>query len=261
MAKEKNNLDQFFREKLNQDSIKPSKLAWERLDSQFPQQEKPKTTLIWWSVAASVAALFVVGYFALTISSHPTLDPVLASSEENQIEEVEQQIEKIPTPTEVSLEIPVQTKEKSIIQPEKKTKTTNSISQKPASNKVNSPASSLIAVAEEMPDVQNPNRKVALTSLVDDLELPTLALTNFQVNQTMAEVIEKSEVEEPAYRVKIYSDGIKEDKSFIEGISKKVEKVEGLLGKVDQGFADLQNAKNNFFTALITKKEKVAEKP
>jgi hypothetical protein len=74
-------------------------------------------------------------------------------------------------------------------------------------------------------------------------------------------VIEKPEVEEPAYRVKIYSDGIKEDKSLIKGISKKVDQVGGLIGKVDQGFADLQDAKNNFFTALITKKEKVAEKP
>jgi hypothetical protein len=257
MAKEKNNLDQFFREKLNQDSIKPSNLAWDRLESQLPRQEKSKTTVIWWSVATSVAALFVVGYFALTISFDPTLDPVLASSEENQIEEVIPQSEEIQT--EISQELSAQPEEKSTII--KKTKPTNSISQKPASIQVNSPASTLIAVAEEMPDVQNPDRKVELTPLMDDLELPTLALTNFQVNQTVAEVIEKPEVEEPAYRVKIYSDGIKEDKSLIEGISKKVDQVGGLIGKVDQGFADLQDAKNNFFTALITKKEKVAEKP
>lgn len=257
MAKEKNNLDQFFREKLNQDSIKPSNLAWDRLESQLPRQEKSKTPVIWWSVAASVAALFVAGYFALTLSSNTSVDPILASSEENQIEEVIQQTEEIQT--EISPELSTQPEEKSTII--KKTKPTNSISQKPASIQVNTPASTLIAVAEEKSEVKTPDRKVALTPLVEELELPTLALPNLEVNQTVAEVIEKPEVEEPAYRVKIYSDGIKEDKSLIEGISKKVDQVGGLLGKVDQGFADLQDAKNNFFTALITKKEKVAEKP
>jgi archaellum component FlaC len=257
MAKEKNNLDQFFREKLNQDSITPSNLAWERLESQLPKQEKSKTPVIWWSIAASVAALFVAGYFTLTLSSDPSVEPILASSEENQIEEVIQQTEEIPT--EISPEIPAQPEEKTTII--KKTKPTNSISQKPASIQVNTPASNLIAVAEEKSEVKTPDRKVTLTPLVEELELPTLALPNLEVNQTLAEVIEKPEAEEPAYRVRIYSDGIKEDKSLIEGISKKVDQVEGLLGKVDQGFADLQDAKNNFFTALLTKKEKVAEKP
>jgi hypothetical protein len=54
---------------------------------------------------------------------------------------------------------------------------------------------------------------------------------------------------------------LQEDKTLIGGLNKKVEQVEGLLGKVDQGFADLQDAKNNLFTALLTKKEKAAEKP
>jgi hypothetical protein len=259
MAKEKNNLDQFFREKLNQDSIKPSNLAWDRLESQLPRQEKSKTPVIWWSVAASVAALFVAGYFALTLSSDPTVDPILASSEENQIEEVIQQTEEIQT--EISPELSTQPEEKTTIISLKKTKPTNSISQKPASIKDNTPASTLIAVVEEKSEVKTPDRKVALTPLVEELELPTLALPNLEVNQTLAEVVEKPEEEEPAYRVKIYSDGIKEEKSLIEGISKKVDQVGGLLGKVDQGFADLQDAKNNFFTALLTKKEKVAEKP
>jgi hypothetical protein len=259
MAREKTNLDQFFKEKLSQDSIKPSKLAWERLESRLPRQEKSTTPVIWWSIAASVAALFVAGYFAFTLSSDPNVDPVLASSEEDQTEEVIQQTEEIPA--EISPELSAQPEEKPITQPEKKTKPTNSISQKPTSNRVNSPASNLIAVTDEKSEVKNPDRKVALTPSVEELGLPTLALPNLQVNQTVAEVIEKPEVEEPAYRVKIYSDGIKEDKSLIEGISKKVVQVEGLLGKVDQGFADLQDAKSNLFSSLLSKKEKGAEKP
>ena len=118
----------------------------------------------------------------------------------------------------------------------------------------------MIAVADQKPEASNPDRKIETTPVVEELKLPTLALPNLQVNETVAKA-EPTKVEEPAYRVKIYSDGLEEDKSLIGGISKKVEQVEGFLGKVDQGFADLQDAKNNLFTALVSKKEKPAEKP
>jgi hypothetical protein len=257
MAKENINLDQFFKEKLSQDNIKPSKLAWERLESQLPQKKKSKAPVIWWSVAASVVALFVAGYFAFTLSSDPTVEPILASTE-NQIEEVIGQAKETPSGT--IQEIQTQPEEKITTQNKNTTKPTNSTTQKPASNKVNSPASNLIAVADEKPEAKNPDRKIEITPVVEEINLPTLELPNLKVNQTVAKA-EPAKVEAPAYRVKIYSDGLEEDKTLIRGISKKVEQVEGLLGKVDQGFADLQDAKNNLFTALLTKKEKAAEKP
>jgi len=258
MAKENRNLDQFFEEKLGMDSIKPSKLAWERLESQLPQQEKKRTPFIWWSIAASVAALFVVGYFAFTLSSKPAETQLLATTEENQIEEVIPQLEEIQSqPID---EIPAEIEEKTLAQPEKKTKPTNSTIKKSTSSNVIATPSKLIAVAEVKPEESNSTKQFEATPIVEELNLPTLALPNLQVNQTVAKV-ETAKVEEPTYRVKIYSDGLEEDKTLIGGINKKVEKVEGLLGKVDQGFADLQDAKNNLFTALLTKKEKGAEKP
>jgi hypothetical protein len=259
MANKNINLDKFFKEKLIQDSIKPSELAWERLESQLPQQEKIQTPFIWWSVAASVAAVFVAGYFAFTLSSDATVEPTLAATTGNQIEEV---IEQTEENSSVAIqEIQTQPEEKITTQQGKKTKSTNSTTQKPASNKVNPPVRSLVAIAAGKSEVKNPNREVVLTTTVEKLELPALALPTLQVNQTVAEVIEKPQIEEQAYRVKIYSNGIKEDKSLIEGISKKIDQVEGLLGKVDQGFADLQDAKNNLFTTLLTRKEKAAQKP
>jgi hypothetical protein len=258
MANENTNLDQFFKEKLGQDSIKPSKLAWERLESQLPQQEKTRTPFIWWSIAASVAALFVVGYFAFTISSNQAEPQLLATTEENQIDEVIPQSEEIQSQT--IDEIPAEIEEKTIAQPEKKTKPTNSTIKKSTSSNVNTTSSKLIAVAEVKPEESNSTKQLEVTPIAEELNLPTLALPNLQVNQTVGKV-ETAKVEEPTYRVKIYSDGLEEDKTFIGGINKKVEKVEGLLGKVDQGFADLQDAKSSLFTSLLSKKEKSADLP
>ena len=99
--------------------------------------------------------------------------------------------------------------------------------------------------------------------IVEPVEIPALKLPDLQVNKTVAVVEETQLEEEPTYRVKIYSDGLEEDKdkNLIAGISKKVEKVDRLLGKVDQGFADLQDAKSSLFTALLSKKEKVSDIP
>jgi hypothetical protein len=101
-------------------------------------------------------------------------------------------------------------------------------------------------VREELPEIRI-NKEVALPSV------PTA-----EINQGIL-VAEAKPVEEPAYRVTIISDGIKEDKNLIADIGRKVNQVEGLLGKVDEGFANLQDAKNNLFTALVTRKEKVTE--
>ncbi|MFT4857813.1 MAG: hypothetical protein ACI9UV_002791 [Algoriphagus sp.] len=258
MANETNNLDQFFKEKFDQDSINPSKLAWERLESQLPQQEKTRTPFIWWSIAASVAALFIVGYFGFTLSSDPAEPQLLATTEENQIEEVIQQSEEIQSQT--IEEIPAEIEEKTLAQPEKETKPTNSTIKKSASTNVNSTSSKLIAVAEVKPEDSNSTEQLEATPIVEELNVPALELPSLQLNQTVA-TKEKSQVEEPAYRVKIYSDGLEEDKTLIASISKKVGKVEGLLGKVDQGFADLQDAKSSLFTSLLSKKEKSADLP
>jgi hypothetical protein len=257
MAKENTNLDQFFREKLNQDSITPSKLAWERLESQLSQQEKSKTPLMWWAVAASITVLFVAGYFTFKLSSTPDVNPILVSSQGNQVEEViGESIEISPENPE---EISVEAVEKFSSQKENLAKPTSPSTQKKSvPNKVNSPTNNLIAAAEEKLEMKNTEKTIETNSSLNDLELPPLKLPNLHINQTVAE---QTKAEDSGYRVKIYSDGLDEDKNLISGISKKVDKVEGLLGKVDQGFADLQDAKSNLFNTLLSKKEKSAEKP
>lgn len=261
MARDNTNLDQFFKEKLSQDSIKPSKLAWDRLESQLPKQEKTRTPFIWWAVAAAAVIMFSVSY--LTLRNDVTeQNPVLLAEENQESPEIseqnssefilesiaENQTEKAPKSTaeENKISEPVKVEKQKIIK-------------KPNTK----PSQKLIAQAEELAE---PSPKVELTEkelIVEPLDVPALKLPDLQVNKTVAVVEETPIEEEPTYRIKIYSDGLEEekDKNLIAGIGKKVEKVEGLFGKVDQGFADLQDAKNNLFSSLLTKKEKAAEKP
>jgi len=261
MARENTNLDQFFKEKLVQDSIKPSKLAWDRLESQLPKKEKTKTPFMWWAVAAAVVIMFSVSY--LTLRDEVTeQNPTLLAEENQDSPEISEQ-----NSTELTLEstfenqneeTPKSTVEENVIsEPVKVEK--KKIIEKPNSKQ----SQKLIAQVENQSD---PSSKVELTEkelILEPVDVPALKLPDLQVNKTVALVEETPIDEEPSYRVKIYSDGLEEekDKNLIAGIGKKVEKVEGLFGKVDQGFADLQDAKNNLFTSLLTKKEKIAEKP
>jgi hypothetical protein len=58
-----NNLDKLFRDKLEQHSIAPSAHAWEKVAARFPKKNNAWT--LSWRIAAAVALLGVVGWFAI----------------------------------------------------------------------------------------------------------------------------------------------------------------------------------------------------
>lgn len=266
MAKEKNNLDQFFKEKLENHTERPSALAWERLESQLPQKSKSYKG-IWWAAAASITILFTVGYLVLREGVVPVEKPMLA---DNTTEEV------IETPTQVEITIPeVTEKAQNEIENQQaaeelntkptttpaKTKPVDS-SSKAEKSQATSPQN-LIAVTEkkEEPKQEKVLKVEAPKIEVETPEISQVQLPPLEIEKAVAQVSEPVEAE-PAYRVKIYSSGLKEeqkDKNLIAEIGKTVNNIEGLLGKVDQGFADLQDAKNNLFASITTRKPK-AEK-
>ncbi|MEB2784964.1 hypothetical protein [Algoriphagus persicinus] len=269
MAKEKNNLDQFFKEKLETHTERPSKLAWERLESQLPQKSKSYKG-IWWAAAASLTILFTIGYLVLREGNVAVENPMLA---DNQTEEI---IDS-PTQTETQSEIikSEETEEQNEIEnqhadEELKTKPTTTIpkakptdsSSKTQKFQPNTPQN-LIAMSEEKEEPQ--------LQKVEQVEVPKITLETPEITQSelaplalekAISQVNKPAEEEPAYRVKIYSNGLTEepkDKNLLAEIGKTVNEVEGLLGKVDQGFADLQDAKDNLFASITTRKTK-AEK-
>lgn len=61
MAMEPNKLEKQFREQLNSREIKPSEMAWTKLDAMLSAAEKPKAKFPWLCVAASFVGLLLIG--------------------------------------------------------------------------------------------------------------------------------------------------------------------------------------------------------
>ncbi|WP_439474951.1 hypothetical protein [Algoriphagus formosus] len=250
MAKNKENLDTIFRENLENHEVKPSRLAWERLENQLPTQEKESAPFVWWAVAAAVVLLLAVGSLLRSTDS-PIEVQNLLSEEITEPSSVE-----TPPVTIVETEEAQKTDEKEssteIIQEEESPRS----DPKPTVKKEFQTPQNLIAQAET--EIEEPKVREELPEIRINKEVELPSVPTAEINQGLL-IAEAKPVEEPAYRVTIISDGIKEDKNLIADIGRKVNQVEGLLGKVDEGFANLQDAKNNLFTALVTRKEKVTE--
>ncbi len=259
MAKAPKNLDEFFKEKLDQHSVKPSALAWERLENQLPQ--KPESNKgIWWAIAASISLLLMAGYLF-----YPKSD--ILYEENLMAEEVQQEMvqeNQSGTEEQIILESsPAQNQEEeakeTIAQPvqkpqiQKKTKPTTTPSFKTTPQ-------NLIAQTETIPSEEiKPIEKTDLKVETPEVSIPLTETPS--LNQSVAEA---KTTEEPLYRVNIYSNGIKKEdvnKNLITELGKTVSIVEGFIGKVDNGFADLQDAKNNLFATLTSKKERADQKP
>lgn len=258
MANQAEKLDQVFRDNLGQHSIQPSKLAWERLENELPKNKK-KPNPFWWA-AAAVVFLSAIGFALLSNQETTTTNDFVA--------------EEIVLPSEKSEE-PIETTQENTTKPtittpkEEKPSTTQVETTSTPSPKKESEATSNTALAdltetsqETKEGLRRPEREIPITTIERSF------IAEVAINAPQSSLPKKEEKavqteEEPAYRVTILSDGIKEtkDKNLIAGLGKTVGQVEGILGKVDQGLGDLQDAKNNLFASLISKKERGEEKP
>ena len=259
MAKAPKNLDEFFKEKLEQHSVKPSALAWERLENQLPQKPESNKGL-WWATAASISLLLMAGYLFYPKSDKLSGETLM--TEEVQQETVRENQPEIEEPAILEsspAQTPPEETQKPISRPvrkpetQKKPKPTSTPSFKTAPQNLISQTEAV--PTEEIKSVQRPDLR-AETPEVSFLSPDTRSL-----NQT---VTEAKTTEEPLYRVSIYSDGIKKEdvnKNLITELGKTVGTGEGFIGKVDNGLADLQDAKNNLFATLTTKKERADQKP
>jgi len=260
MAKESTNLDKFFREKLSTHQEKPSALAWERLESKLPQQSK-SNPVIWWAAAASVIILLSASYFLIRDGENGK-EPVFVAA--NQPTESTSEISP-PTIAELSEVTPEEASNTTAEKTEtEKIKSTNTkpINKTGKSSKASPSIQTEKLIAQEKvnahPEAITVPKSIDL--VIDPIEVRLPEFNQIAFNETVAEEVKVEQIEVPTYKVTIYSDGIKEgDKNLIAELGKKVEKVEGLLGKVDQGFSDLQDAKNNLFLSLITKKERAGD--
>lgn len=268
MAKSSQKLDQVFKEKLDQHSIKPSALAWERLEKELPKESKSNQR-IWWAAAASVVILLSAGYFLYPENQSADTGEMLANNQVTETPATEGTLNEIPTIAEVTPKEETITQDENAQentlepkQPEVKKNTKTNLNkpstiQQEAKNEAPQNLIAMTETQEETKVTETQKVEVPEVTLEKELPQPEMQITAPDLDKTIAEAQVTDEA--PAYRVKIYSDGLKEkpkDKSLIAGIGKTVNEVEGLLDKVDQGFADLQDAKNNLFTSMVSKKER-----
>lgn len=260
MAKNNESMDRMFREKLEDHQVKPSQLAWERLENQLPEKDKSNTKIYWWAAAAVLLILFSVGTRFWSNDETIPEENLVAESVQPELVEPEQNQESLEIPSEVqenetntsSIENEEKPQSKPKFETPKKQEAQKVIKQEEFKAPQNLIAQNETPIEEPVKE----EKKVTIEPLIVEKEIPELK--PLDLNQAVAAVDTKTE-EEPAYKVTIYSNGIKEDKNLIAGIGKKVNQVEGLLGKVDEGFANLQDAKSNLFNNLTAKREKVAD--
>lgn len=264
MAKTNEEFDRIFREKLENHQEKPSTLAWERLNHQLPAS-KSSNRGIWWAIAASVAVVIVSGWMFWNNSGEATQDQLLA--EETNATEALTSTQENPATSSESQENVSQTEIIKDQESQNQAFTTSSASKQTQVNstqilekeKVNptseiEKSQALIALDEQS------TKELEVTVPPVSIEIKEATLPAIQpatLHQTVAEATPADD-DAPLYRINIYSDGIKKgtepDKNLITEMGKTVGKVEGLLGKVDEGFADLQDKKNSLFNNLTSRK-------
>ncbi|WP_026954766.1 hypothetical protein [Algoriphagus vanfongensis] len=258
MAKNNESMDRMFREKLENHQVKPSQLAWERLENQLPEKEKSHTRIYWWAAAAVLLILLSVGTGLWSGDETIPEENLLTENTQTELPNTSPETPEVePLPENPEEENNLSTEEKT---PE--TKPTIQTPKTQEAQKANkkeelTTTQNLIAQSETpAANSEKEDKSKAIEPLLIEKEIPELK--PLDLNQAVATVETKTE-EEPAYKVTIYSNGIKEDKNLIAGIGKKVNQVEGFLGKVDEGLANIQDAKSNLFNNLTAKRDKVTE--
>ncbi|MFC4874953.1 hypothetical protein [Negadavirga shengliensis] len=250
MAKKFQNIDQLFKEHLRDYEISPSPSTWERLDNRMSGNRKPGW-LIWGRWAA---AMLVVGTFSYLLWQY---QPTPVPAETNEVAEI--------SPTQAPPTLPDSENTATVENDSEKApdgpmaprlaesagtgpvqKTTNrQKNDKPKHRQQEAPVLQEASSADPVPLAENLPQEWQEPL---DLDIPPLELDDL-----IADSFGSSEV---AYKVRIVSRGyaISPDKeTLVDGIENKIG---GFFNKVDQGFAEIQDAKNNLLVSLTTKKEK-----
>lgn len=247
MANEDKKFDDLFKSKLSNHEIIPAALAWERLEGKLNRKGKA-AYFPFLRIAASIVLLLGVGYIAWFISKEDTKE------EQPQIAEV---IEKAEETALIQQGLAIEENSETI-------RSTEMQKHQVASQNVTKTDSQkgVVVKAKEVSKQDfitefKPIEKIEVVVALPELKIPELDLNvTVAVNLPIADEIE----EEVAYKITIIGKGIDASEpakvGLIDEIEDKVEKISGLLNKVDQGFADLQDAKNNLFSLITARKER-----
>ncbi|WP_304517338.1 hypothetical protein [Cecembia rubra] len=254
MANQENQLDRYFREKLVEHEEKPSHLVWERLDQNLGNN-KPGFSPLWKS-AAIFLLILGFGYIFWQVSN--TGDTKNAQVAENkdaipadQKYKANEDLEGMETIENATTDRQAQV----IEQDAEEYKPSHHQNKKPSQKSIepntplfanNEPIIEKIRLDENIPQVT-------------EISLPELKLSETIAFNSETQEKEEAQEETISYRITIKSNGLKEEtkkQNIIEGLENNVNKIGAFLEKVEQGFADLQDAKENLFASNTPRKER-----
>ena len=257
MAKSDETLDRVFREKLENHQETPSLAAWDTLASQLNAKQAPKKASSWWAIAAAITLALGAAFLFWSTGQESEIQAPLAEAQE--------------TNPEVGTTIPVTASPS--VEAEKEQSSMSSVI---ATSK---PVQTGIKTQQRNPDIfvaeLNPQNEVVPVSIaVFTAEVvpsntpqpvhspaPALPETNAvstpSANEALAEEV-------GTYRIRIYSDGLQKaapkEKNLVTELGKAVGQVEGLLGKLDEGYEEIQEKKERLFSSLTSRRESSSDK-
>lgn len=238
-------LDTLFREKLNHHEIHPSPSAWIKLEQQLEEKRKP-LWLIWGNYAAGFLLLLGIGVGYQYWNNTPP---------ESGSELVTEMVPITPAPVATMDSVTSPN-----ISENSQTKQTIQKKNPPSTAPTLKPVKQVASLSPEPSE-----RSVeSLTPLDQHKEIWTeaLALDQITIPLDLEGIIPDIQApdKEIAYTVRIVSRGYAiapEKVQIVDGIENKLEKIGGFFTKVDKGFGDLQDAKNDLlYQVVASKKEK-----
>lgn len=259
MAKSDEELDRVFREKLENHEASPSPAAWDKLEAQLDAAKQPKKSS-WWAIAAAMPLLLGLGYLIWSQAPQTDEESSLAAIEEVSTS-TPVSVSPIEAETVVSEEV-----QKPVSLAEASTSRASKPIQKSSFSKENSKEVNLgnvVAEAISFPSLQTA-AAVEVNSVTESKTLLTPEPTQTTPSTSTSQPTLADTEEIDGYRIRIFSDGLKKEeapnKNLITELGKTVGQVEGLLGKLDEGFGEIQDKKERLFSSLTSRRAVSIEK-
>ena len=256
MAKSDKVLDRVFREKLENHQETPSQAAWDTLASQLDTKQAPKKASSWLAIAAAITLALGAAFLFWSTGQESEIKAPLAEAQE--------------TTTEVGTTIPVTPSP--TVEAEKELSSVSRVvsNSKPVQTGIKTqqlnPAvlvAEVITQTEAVPASIPVFTAEALPNAAEPVQSPAPALA--ETNAVFTPSTKEAQAEEVGtYRIRIYSDGLQKaapkEKNLVTELGKAVGQVEGLLGKLDEGYEEIQEKKERLFSSLTSKRESSSDK-
>ncbi len=254
-------IDDLFRQKLNQHQVNPSPLAWKKLSSQLNNTKRHRITP-WFKVAAFLVIIMTLGLVLWELSAPLEKQGETYLSEGN----LDGNPDNKNLPSLSSRTNAAEDSEMNSFMD--KTKPSTTIKGNPQEEIKNETQYAPLNKKDDRHPFFNKNNDIKSKAAAPIAQLPRRTL-DWEIPQPQLDRGIKQDrkpnggtPETLPYTVTIKSSGISKKPAsgkMVNQIEEKINAINDLLSKVDQGYAQLQDAKDNLFASLINKTEQRQE--